>query len=319
MKIQRSHFLASAFTFLVMTLINSCTPDNPVLMSIVTFHVGDVQIISSGNPPRPVAIRDVICENDTIITGRDAEAVVQMGDTIVVNILAESRVTFISMMESAKIELKLDNGKLLNKLGKLKGQREFRITTKTSTASVRGTTFLVFADPKTSTVAVGEGTVMVKKTVPVSGQIQQGKEAPAEKEEAEVAVTKNRSVEIAEEVKAPPVTRPITEVETLYIEKIESQPVISKPEKKSAPEIEKIREEIKPEIKQIEKKIETFYPQSLKKISDNYDSIDEVRLYNGKVYYGKIVSRGDQFVTMSTPAGRVQIPINKVKYTGIKK
>lgn len=295
-----------------------------MLVSIVTFHIGDVKIISSGNPARPVALRDIVAENDTIITGKDAEAVVQMGENIVVNILAESKVTFVSMMESAKVELKLENGKLLNKLGKLKAQREFRVSTRTATASVRGTTFLVFYDQKTATVAVGEGAVEVKK---VSAElVKEGEEKEAttaeevkeEKRESTIVV-KNNTVVITEEPKTPPVARPISEVETFYIQKVADQPVIPKPAEKTKPEIEKIQEEAKPKIKQIDNRINEFSPQSLKKISKNYDRIDVIRLYNGKVYEGIIVSRGDKFIIMSTPQGRVQIPANKVKYTGIKK
>jgi hypothetical protein len=44
-----------------------------------------------------------------------------------------------------------------------------------------------------------------------------------------------------------------------------------------------------------------------------------IKLYNGKTYKGIIVSRGDKTIIMSTPQGRVEIPVTKVKYTGIKK
>ena len=321
MKHLTSRLLAYAFTFLVMILVNSCTPENQVLVSLVTFHIGDVKIISSGNPPRPVVLQDPIAENDTIITGKDAEAVVQMGDNIVVNILAESKVTFVSMMESAKIELKLDSGKILNKLGKLKAQREFLITTKTATASVRGTTFLVFYDRKAATVAVGEGAVEVKKvtaTPAKEAEKKEGKEVIGKKVEA-IIVAKNKTVVISEEPKASPVSRPISEVETFYIQKILNQPVIPKPARATRTEIEKIEEEAKPKIKQIDNRINEFYPQSLKKISENYDRIDVIKLYSGKTYEGIIVSRGEKVIIMSTPQGRIEIPINKVKYTGIKK
>jgi hypothetical protein len=316
------------FTVAIIFSSFSCTPNEPLVpASMITFHVGMVKIISQGRPARDAAVMDVVGVNDIITTGKEAEAVVQIGDNIVVNILSESRVSFISLIESAKIELKLESGKVLNKLGKLKAQREFRITTKTATASVRGTTFLVFYENKAATVAVGEGAVMVRKVSP-EAKIEEKKEGvgpkPEEKEEGIVFdVTKNNSVVISEEPAVKPAPRPISEVETLYIRKIATQPVIPRPALKTKQEIkkeiEKIQEQVKPEIKQIEKKIDEFYPQSIQKISQNYDRVDEVKLYNGKTYHGIIVSRGDRFLVMSTPEGRINIPVNKIKYTGIKK
>ena len=50
-----------------------------------------------------------------------------------------------------------------------------------------------------------------------------------------------------------------------------------------------------------------------------YDRIDVIRLYVGRVYEGIIVSSGDKFLVISTPDGRIEIPVNKIKYTGIKK
>ena len=305
------------FIFSIMAPL-SCLQESRVMVSLVTFHIGDVKIIGAGLPARVASIGDVLCENDTITTGKESEAVIQMGDDVIVNILSDSRVTFVSMMKSANIELKLESGKILNKLGKLKAQREFRVMTKTATASVRGTTFLVFYENNAATVAVGEGAVEVKKisveAVP-EGEI---KEKIEEKTEPTI-VRKNNTLVIAEEPKAPPVSRTISAVESFYIQKVAAQPVIPKPAKKSKVEIEKIQEEVKPKIKQLDNKINEFYPQSLKKISENYDRIDVIRLYSGKVYEGIIVSRGDKFLVISTPAGRVEIPINKIKYTGIKK
>lgn len=299
----------------------SCKQESQVMASLVTFHIGDVKIIGAGLPPRRAAIGDVLCENDMITTGKESEAVVQMGDDIVVNILSQSRVTFVSMMKSANIELKLESGKILNKLGKLKAQREFRIITKTATASVRGTTFLVFYEKNTATVAVGEGAVEVKKVSPkvkIEGEGKEGKKTVEEIKETTI-VRKNNTVVISEEPKVPAVSRPISAVETFYMQKVAAQPVVPKPAKATKPEIEKIREEAKPKLKQIDNKINEYYPQSLKKISENYDRIDVIRLYSGKVYEGIIVSRGDRFLVMSTPEGRVEIPISKIKYTGIKK
>ena len=296
----------------------SCLQESRGLVSLVTFHIGDVKIIGAGLPSRGATIGDVLCENDTITTGKESEAVIQMGDDIIVNILSDSRVTFVSMVKSADIELKLESGKILNKLGKLKAQREFRIMTKTATASVRGTTFLVFYEKNSATVAVGEGAVEVKKIIAETGPEGEGKERIEEKKESTI-VLKNNTLVITEEPKAPPVTRPISAVESFYIQKVAVQPVISKPAEKSKPEIEKIREEAKPKIKQIDKRIDEFFPQTLKKISENYDRIDVIRLYSGKVYEGIIVSRGDRVLVISTPEGRIEIPVNKIKYTGIKK
>jgi len=288
------------------------------MVSLVTFHIGDVKIIGAGLPARGATIGDVLCENDTITTGKESEAVIQMGDDVIVNILSDSRVTFVSMVKSANIELKLESGKLLNKLGKLKAQREFRILTKTANASVRGTTFLVFYENNAATVAVGEGAVEVKKISAETGPKGEVKEKIEEKTETTI-VRKNNTLVITEEPKAPPVTRTISAVESFYIQKVAAQPVIPKPAIKDKVKIEKIREEAKPKIKQIDKRINEFFPQSLKKISENYDRIDVIRLYNGKVYEGIIVSRGDRFLVISTPEGRIEIPVNKIKYTGIKK
>jgi len=183
---------------------------------------------------------------------------------------------------------------------------------------VRGTTFLVFYENNAATVAVGEGAVDVKKISAETGPKGEVKEKIEEKTETTI-VRKNNTLVITEEPKAPPVTRTISAVESFYIQKVAAQPVIPKPAIKDKVKIEKIREEAKPNIKQIDKRINEFFPQSLKKISENYDRIDVIRLYNGKVYEGIIVSRGDRFLVISTPEGRIEIPVNKIKYTGIKK
>lgn len=267
--------------------------------ALITFIIGEVTINNPSRPVRKAVIKESVDVNDTLSTGKDSEIVIQIGETILVNVLENTVVSIRSLMDAKGTELHLDRGKVLNKLLARKNRGAYRVSTRTITASVRGTTFLVTQSDTTAVVAVGSGDVIVKQYTT----------------DQTIDITADNTVVISDTT----IKRPLSDLENLYIKKITNRPIIPAPEKKTIEDIKTIQENAKTSMQTIDKRIGEYYPLSLKKISENYDRIDEVKLYTGKVHHGIIVSRGDKYLIMATPEGRIQIPVNQVKYTGIKK
>lgn len=127
----------------------------------VQFALGDVKI-SGAAGEKAASQGDELKAGDIIITGKKAVADLIFGESGVVRINENSRVTITSIADKSNnnTEMNMDNGKVFLTLAKLKGTG-FKVKTPTAVASVRGTSFTVLSDKKGSKLAVVKGTVAV--------------------------------------------------------------------------------------------------------------------------------------------------------------
>ena len=127
----------------------------------VQFALGDVKI-SGAAGEKAASQGDELKAGDIIITGKKAVADLIFGESGVVRINENSRVTITSIADKSNnnTEMNMDNGKVFLTLAKLKGTG-FKVKTPTAVASVRGTSFTVLSDKKGSKLSVVKGTVAV--------------------------------------------------------------------------------------------------------------------------------------------------------------
>ncbi len=275
----------------------SCLKPAPT-SGVITGLEGTVTIEGKGGSARPAELTDVIRKGDIIKTGNRSQATIEAGPDIIIKVLPESSINVIALAEKGNNEISLRQGVILSKIRKLLKNSEYRVVTRTSVASVRGTTFLVSYDSKVTTVAVGEGTVAVKHLK--SGEQKDVTEGISADAEAAIAL------------------RPMSQLELLRIEKIRLEEFIPDAGKQGKDGLEGLREKIKPKDAEIDLKIDEFLPMSLAEIRRRYGRVDEVRLFNGTVIHGLIRERG-AVIIMITPGGRIAVPAVKVRYTGLMK
>lgn len=127
----------------------------------VQFTLGDVKISGSAGE-KAAGQGDQLKAGDVIITGKKAVADLIFGESGVVRINENSRVTITSIADKTNnnTEMNMDNGKVFLTLSKLKGTG-FKVKTPTAVASVRGTSFTVLSDKKGAKLSVVKGTVAV--------------------------------------------------------------------------------------------------------------------------------------------------------------
>ena len=146
-----------------------------------------------------------------------------MGNGIIIKVLGDTTVTFASLLESPETTVNLKYGRSLVKITKLKAGSKFTVKTPNLFAAVRGTTFLVFNEKKRSSVAVGHGNVAVEDI----------------KKKETVEVKENNAVVVTDRV----VKRRISELESLYIKKIEKESIIPNAANVSRDKIESLQHE----------------------------------------------------------------------------
>ncbi|MBN2160762.1 MAG: FecR domain-containing protein [Spirochaetes bacterium] len=116
-------------------------------------------------------VGDPIALNDTIATGDKSLAVLSLGATAQITLYENSRVVLKECdLSNNRIVLGLTDGLLFNKI--LKKCSYYRVSTPTSTASVRGTTFTVSVDKNSgkTIVRVLSGSLGISKSELPSGE-----------------------------------------------------------------------------------------------------------------------------------------------------
>lgn len=275
----------------------SCLKPAPT-SGIITGLEGAVTITDGDGSARPAALSDVIRKGDIVRTERRSQAVIEAGPDIIIKVLPDSCINVMELAEKGNSEISLVEGHVLSKLRKLGKGSEYRVTTRTAVASVRGTMFLVSRDSKGATVAVGEGTVSVKLLK--SGE------------------SKEVTVGLSADVDGAVRTRPMSELESLRMEKIRIEEFIPDAAGRDRDGLESLRKDVKPKDAEIDLRIDEFLPMPLDEIRRRYGRVDEVRLFNGTVIRGLIRWRGAEYI-MVTPSGRISVPAVKIKYTGLMK
>lgn len=196
-----------------------CKKEDPDKTVKVYSIVGEVRIAAKDSE-KPAAVGDTLSAGDSIRTGENSMADILFGTTGVIRVQPGSNISIATLMDQATGDSQLDmsSGRLNVTLAKLK-KGEFRVKTGTAVAAVRGTTFRITADEKTTRLDVVTGAVRVnpvqnnaviatvEKTVETNQTVELDekavKQAVEEKKEIEVVELKPEEVkEIREEVKS---------------------------------------------------------------------------------------------------------------------
>jgi len=127
----------------------------------VQFVLGDVKITGASGE-KTAAQGDQLKTSDVIITGNKSVADLVFGNSGVLRINENSKVTITSIADktSNNTVMEMDKGKVFLTLSKLRGTG-FKVKTPTAVASVRGTSFTVLSDSKGAKLSVVKGTVAV--------------------------------------------------------------------------------------------------------------------------------------------------------------
>ncbi|MCU0846215.1 MAG: FecR domain-containing protein [Spirochaetes bacterium] len=317
--------------FVVMLLcvsvgLSSCSKkEGPPLAAVIVFLAGDVKVGTASTSPRNAELGERISEGDVITTGEKSHATIQIGDRGVTRVERNSRVEIKKLFAAGDGEVFLHRGEVAAKIARLQRSESFMVKSPTAIAAVRGTEFIASYKNGSGKVAVRQGKVAVTA-------MDEGKETPAGEtmvEEGRTAVVKVDEAAPAEKVTVE--LRPITELETMKIERAAAITIIPDIEKvrvedlviASAPAVEKEKAlEVKIEVE--EKKVEAVekaermeqliqkQSATMEEIKEAFDRIDEISLYNGKVLRGAIIERGKQYSILTTN-GTVQVPEAQVR------
>ncbi len=294
--LRRDKLKSVSILVLSMALLFSCTPKSTSGTTMIISFLGTVEI-KRGDAPQAVVVGAELKEGDIIKTGPASFLVFQIGDTATARVQADSEVKLENIADPSKISMNLVQGGILNKVNKLTKDSSYNINTPTVVASVRGTVFSAYYDKGTNTVAVKNGNVDVKVK---------------EKTES-VSIKDGNAVVYTDKL----TERPIDEKENIILENmVEIPPAV---EGKDKAEADKINQQIIEKDAEINKKLEVKdIPKTLEEIKEQYQRIDEVLLYSGKIIKGVIVDRGSSYKIL-TPNGYVVIPAKDVRNTKVIK
>lgn len=285
--------------FLALILVTGCT--RVTLKPVAILVIGEVTVQNAIGSIRTLQAGDLLKEGDEITTGKQSHAAIQIDDTIIVKIDKNTTASISRITEGKEHEVFLKSGKVFSKIRRMKSGMEYRVKTPSITAAVRGTQFSVSVIKDTQKVAVAEGTVRVNR------------EAVAGVEGMKHDTTAGTTLVITEEVKE----RPISKKEKLEIEKVTIVPFIESIESLKDEKLNRTTQDYIEKYDEIEKKLKIKdVPRTLNEVKERYGRIDEISLYNGKVYRGVILKRGASF-TILTPGGTVTVPKTKIKSTRV--
>jgi hypothetical protein len=230
----------SLILLLLISLPISCKKEKPEASQlIVQSTIGNV-IVESSKGERVPLVGDVIKEGEIIVTKDRSVIDIQYGTQGILRISEKSRVTIAVLLTSEagdQTSLTMNEGKLFVTISKLSKNSKFEVSTKTSVAAVRGTSFRVVAGTKSSKIDVLSGKIRVNP-------VKDGKVI----EEVEKVVETNSTVVLDEEVVAEIVEKKKEiEVTTLKPEDVEE----IREEVKDITVNEKVAEEVKKEIKEV--------------------------------------------------------------------
>jgi hypothetical protein len=134
------------------------------LVVTVQFAVGDAKILSASGA-KTASSGDVISFNDSIVTGASSVVDLNFGNKGVIRITENSTVRMAEIQASTgnkQAQFDMKKGKILVVMSKLSKDSGFSILTPTTLAAVRGTSFMIVSDPKTSKIYVLKGQILVQ-------------------------------------------------------------------------------------------------------------------------------------------------------------
>jgi hypothetical protein len=157
----------------------------------VQFSIGDAKIVSAAGQ-RPASSGEIISFDESIVTGKASVVDLNFGTKGVIRITENSNVKLAMLQDKAgneETQFDMNRGKIYIILSKLSKVSNFSVKTPTTLAAVRGTSFMVVSDPKSSKISVLKGQVLVQLA-------QEGKLA----EKIEQLLEANRKVVVSEDL-----------------------------------------------------------------------------------------------------------------------
>ncbi len=250
---------------------------------------GAVKITRNKREIAAVGTKERIITGDKIMTGPGGRLLFQMKKSLV---SVESRSTASVEIGLKRKSLSLERGTLLCKVIPLETGEMFSVITPNAVAVVAGTGFGISYEKETTRVTVSQGAVKVTNLV----------------KNYEIRVEKGQSAVIRgiSTVKKPVKTG---SREMQLLQKIGR---LKYRENLSAIETNELREAVMAVMSEKTEKEKRSGITTLDDIRKKYGRLEEVRLYNGRVYTGAITSRG-RFFTIITPGGVRRVRAKEVK------
>jgi len=272
----------------------------------VTFLSGDVTINDKAG-----TFGAAVKVGDTVATGAKSLAVVQFGESAVINLKEKTSLKIDALLagkEGDTITIHQKIGSTFNKIAK-KGTN-YSVHTQTSVAAVRGTNFLCTVTEKGSSIKLSTGHVRI---IPViKGALE---------EAAAVVLDPGKKIETAETGASTPAD--LSERETRDMKAMDAIAIIPNIEKEETVEaIKKQPEEARPVVVPVEiinviqsdlgeESQEKRAPITLKNIQERYGSISVITTTDGATYTGAFAQEGDQMKIFTT-GGTVKVPSAKI-------
>ncbi len=266
-----------------------------VQKAVVTFIAGNVKSISADGMSGPLKVKDVVKPGSTIETGNKSYATFQIKRIGVLHLTENSRLEMKEIFggdESTVVNLK--SGSVFSKIEKRTGIH-YRVQTKTLVASVRGTQFLVQANPGFQKVLVREGSVAVAgKTT--------GKEKIVTKKMSAL-VDQNERISLSSQKRA----------EELVLEQYALHPFVKNVESKTTEEIEKEFEKVNSEKEKINEERLGLQETLLDKLRKQGKPLVKLYLKDGSQLIGAVENTTADKVNLNTGENIISIPKSEIR------
>lgn len=133
--------------------------EEPKLKARINLIVGEVKIKSTDSKLRNASVGDLLLRNDQIITLEDSSVDLLLPGGSVLRLKENSDLLLADL--SAQTNLHLKSGNLLMAVKKMQNNETMQITTPTTIAAVRGTSFSISND--SNTIAVLTGKLLIQR------------------------------------------------------------------------------------------------------------------------------------------------------------
>ncbi len=233
-------YLSLAITLLLIIPQFSCKKEQKeILKLIVQSAIGDVTIKSSESEREPV-IGEEIKQGERIITASKSIIDIQYGTKGVLRINENSSVEVALLLTrdgAEQSKLNMSEGKIFVTISKLTKSSKFEVSTNTTVAAIRGTSFRVTAGKKASKIDVLSGKIKVNP-------VKDGKVV----EKVEKIVETNNTVVLDDE-SVDEVVEGKKDIEVVQLKTEEVEEI--REEVKDIKVSEQLKEEVKEEIKEV--------------------------------------------------------------------
>jgi len=273
----------------------------------VILAAGDVHVRHRGNAPEKLKVLDKVSAGDAVMAGKDSHLMIQIGSKGVI-ILSPDSAAEITGLGKGRIEVSLNNGRILSKVAAPGQGPAFVIRSPNAAAEAVGTEFTVAYDGNTSIISLGKG--RLKITCTGSGE--------------EVFMDRGNTALVGTGI----TFRAISRVEMLEIKKISRVDFVVNPEKTGRIEIERKSRiylqdilEMNREIDDITRKNSTLRGKELEqwkklppleRLRREGKIITMLHLKDGSMIAGSIISQDEGEMKFDTADGIIIIPKNDI-------